>query len=240
MASDGKRMAGLFGTITILFIAGCTLRPRVNAANPVESDLPLKKGTRWTYSYRAYQPASDPARIETAEYSLTETVIETSASGSVFSAHVKSEAQPVQVPAGWTGAELPTEFWYIVRGQQVYQSGAPFDAATIDLATLNLVFDLPLSAGRGWCPLQVDLKDPNHTPITNCEYGGKFTVLQRSAQQVPAGRFEDCYQIRQFFNDGSVFQWFCRGIGVVSSRFDHNGTRFGFERELIRFEPGAD
>ena len=35
------------------------------------------------------------------------------------------------------------DFWYIIKGQQVFESGAPLDLATINTDTLPLAFDFP-------------------------------------------------------------------------------------------------
>ena len=54
--------------------------------------------------------------------------------------------------------------------------------------------------------------------------------MQQSDYQVPAGKFKNCYQIDQCYNDGCELQWFCTGIGVVEAKYDHGGTLFGFKQ----------
>jgi hypothetical protein len=216
-----------------------TPTPNLNQVNPVQSEFNLAKGTRWTYSYSEYQPApADPTQVITAQYQLTETVIDSNNTNGLFVAHVQSKKKPIRVPVDWTSFSPPGEFWYIIKGQQVFQSGDPVDLSKVNTDTLNLAFDFPLSVNQSWCPVRVDLKDPNHAPITNCDNGGKQTVLQQSAYQVPAGKYENCYQIEQFFNDGNFFQWFCKNIGVVEVKFDHNGTLFGFKQVLTVYDTG--
>lgn len=217
-----------------------TPTPNLNPVNPVQSEFNLAKGMRWTYSYSEYQPApADPTQVITAQYQLTETVTEIKSANGLFIAHISREEKPVQVPAGWMPFSPQGEFWYVIKGQQVFESNELVDFSKVNTDTLILDFDFPLSVHQSWCPVRIDLKDPNHAPITNCDNGGKLTVLQQSAYQVPAGKFENCFQIEQFFNDGNFFQWFCRNIGVVEVKFDHNGTRFGFSQELTGYNQGS-
>jgi hypothetical protein len=231
----------LIGT---LVISSCTVHIPANPVNSVQSEFNLAKGTTWTYSYTEYQPVpTDPTQVIPAQYQLTETVTEISNGNGLFIAHVKSEQKPIQVPTDVPANYFPIsptgEFWYVVKGQQVFQSNELVDFSRVNTDTLNLVFDFPLSVNHSWCPMRVDMKDPNHAPITNCDYGGKQTVLQQSAYQVPAGKYEDCFQIEQLFNDGNFYQWFCRNIGVVEVKFDHNGTRFGFSQVLTDYTQGS-
>jgi hypothetical protein len=208
--------------------------------NPVQSEFTLAKGTSWTYSDSEYQPApSDPTQVITAQYQLTETVTEISSVNGLFIAHVQREQKPIQVPVDWMPSPPPGEFWYVIKGQQVFKSNAPVNLAIADTDTLQLAFDFPLSVNQSWCPVRVDLKDPSRTPITNCDNAGKQTVLKQSAYQVPAGKFDNCFQIDQASNGGDVVQWFCRDIGVVEVKFDHSGSRFGFKQELIGYNKSS-
>lgn len=228
-----------------LVISSCVIHlptkpTSIGLNNPVQSEFTLAKGTTWTYSDSEYQPApADPTQVITAQYQLTETVTEISSANGLFIAHIQREQKPIQVPADWMPFQPPGEFWYVIKGQQVFKSNVPINLATVDTDTLQLAFDFPLSINKSWCPFRVDLKDPNHKPIINCESAGEQTVLKGSAYQTPAGSFENCFQIDQASNGGDIFQWFCKGIGVVEIKFDHSGSRFGFEQELIGYNKGS-
>jgi hypothetical protein len=227
----------LMGT---LIISSCTLHLPGTPVNPLQADFNLSLGTSWVYLDTEYQSAtSDPNLIITAQYQLTETVTEINTLKGLFVAHVHSEQKSIQVPVGWEPFSPPGDFWYIVKSRQVFGTSDPGDLTKLDFDTLLLDFDFPLAVDHSWCPVRIDLKDPNRTPITNCDYAGKQTVLQESTYQVPAGKFEDCYQIDQASNGGDVFQWFCRGIGVVEVKFDHGGSRFGFEQKLTDYIKGS-
>lgn len=217
-----------------------TVTPNFNPVNPVQGEFNLAIGMRWTYSYSEYQPApGDPTQVITAQYQLTETVTEINSTNGLFIAHIQSEEKPVQVPAGWTPFSPQGEFWYVIKDQQVFQSNELVDFSRVNTDTLILDFDFPLSVNRSWCPLQIDFKNPNHPRVTNCDNGGKLTVLQQTAYQVPAGQFEDCFQTELFYNDGPTYQWFCKDIGVVEVNFDHAGTLFGFKQMLTGYDPGS-
>lgn len=235
MALERRNRMKFWRILFVLLLAGCA----APTATPASAYFPLAKGTTWTYSYRPYQPAADPNQIVSAEYRLTETVTKVTTTAGVTVAHVQSTLSPVQVPAEFPALTLPAEFWYVVRGTQVFQSNTPLDPAAVDPSQLILAFDLPLSMNRSWCAQQADPKAPTGTSVPGCENGGKTSVLQAAATRVPAGNFESCYQLQTFYNDGSFFQWFCTGVGVVSVQYDHNGTRFGFQQELTRFTPGT-
>lgn len=227
----------LIGT---LIISSCTLHLPFNPVNPVQSEFYLAKGTRWTYSESEYQPApGDPTQVVTAQYQLTETVTEISSTHGIFIAHVQSAEKPIQVPAGWSPSSPQGEFWYVIKGRQVFQSNEPVDFTRVDTDSLILDFEFPLSINKNWCPQQIDFKNPNHPHVTNCDNGGKLTVLGQSTYQVPAGKFENCFQTELFYNDGPLYQWVCKDIGVVEVNYDHNGTLFGFKQVLTAYDPGS-
>ncbi len=203
-----------------------------------EAGFPLAEGTSWTYAYAEYQPdAAHPTQTITATYRLTETVVGTEIITPYFVAHVQREVSAVAIPPGWTdsGSPGPGEFWYLVAGQQVYESAQAVDLTRIQTETLALAYDLPLAVGKSWCPLSI-LKGE---PIPNCAVAGQRTVIGQGSYETPAGRFADCYQVTEVYLSGGVRRWLCNGLGVVAEQYDHNGTRFGFRQTLIGYSPGS-
>jgi hypothetical protein len=93
----------------------------------------------------------------------------------------------------------------------------------------GLRYDFPLSAGKSWCPEPQPPVDPGY------HSNGLRTVQNPIRYTTPAGTFSECYEITEEFNSGGVNEWFCNGIGVVARKYDHSGTRFGYEDTLIRF-----
>ena len=220
-----------------LFIVGCS--PIITAKPSV---FPLNKGTTWVYSYEAYQPtASDPNQIITATYQLTETVIGTETIFPYFVAYVKREHELVNADVGWTGdlSSQPNEFWYVVKDQQIFESNLPIDMANIKTDNLILAYDFPLSLQKSWCYIRLASKNPNQKEIDNCEWVGKREVTNTSAYQSPAGNFDNCYEIILYSNGGNIIHWFCKGVGIVFMKFDHAGTRFGFEQTLLSYSVGV-
>ncbi len=199
-------------------------------SNGASTEFSLADGTTWVYSYVTYEPTTtDSTQIMTATYLFTETVVDTKALPLYFVAHVQHEEQLVTADPNWTDASSrPHEFWYVVQGQQVYESFQPLDLTHIQTDTLLMAYDLPLSIGKSWCPsLVVKGERAQDCPT------GQRTVVNRESYETPVGRFQECYQITEDVNSGGVTQWFCRGTGVVAQKYDHGGTRFGFQQTLI-------
>ncbi|HEY9152224.1 MAG TPA: hypothetical protein VIN60_05005 [Anaerolineales bacterium] len=227
-----------FFVILFAFVAvGCSSRTMATI-----KEFPLLKGTRWVYSYRAYQPSiSNPRQIARATYQLTDTVTDTEFVSPYFIAHVQSVWKLVQSDSGWMEdfiSNQPNETWYVVNGQQVFGSKQAIDIKNINTDDLLLDYDFPLVVNKNWCPMKVDFKDPTHK-IANCQSAGKREITNQSTLETPAGKFDNCYDMVDYFNDGNFYQKFCNGVGIVSLQFDHAGTPFGFEQTLTHFSAGA-
>ena len=217
------------------FAFGCTLQTTAKA-----SSFPLNKGTTWIYSYEAYEPTTaDPNQIIKATYQLTESVVETETISTYLVAHVKREDKLVNADVGWTGdlSNQPKEFWYVVNDNQVFHSNQLLDIANINFGDLILDYEFPLSVKKSWCLLPKDPNDPNE--IAACDFIGKREIVSQGPYDAPAGSFDDCYDMVDYFNGGNIFQKFCSSVGVVSIKFDHAGTRFGFEQTLLSYSVGA-
>ena len=52
---------------------------------------------------------------------------------------------------------------------------------------------------------------------------------------MPAGSFDNCYQVIGQYNTGNTLEWLCNGIGAVKSKMDHAGTPFGYETVLVEY-----
>jgi hypothetical protein len=229
-------------------MASCTLaRPSIaflfeGSASPDQShtlaEFPLSKGTIWVYSYTEYEPTTtNPTQITKAAYLFTETILGTQSVPSYFIAHVQHEERLVKADPDWiyTESSRPKEFWYVVRGQQVYESALPLDLTNIQTDTLLLAFDFPLVLGKSWCP-SIYVKGEK---IQDCTASGRRTVANQESYQTPAGDFKQCYKLTEDFNSGGVTRWLCNGIGVVAEKYDHAGTRFGFQETLASFSRGS-
>lgn len=205
--------------------------PGVRAPAALE-DYPLAPGTTWMYRYEEYQSATqDTTRIISATSVLTETVIDSRYSEDFYLVQVKTSRRLVDADKEWVANEDGADtFWYIVNGGKVYEASPPFDIDTIDTDNLKLLYNLPLSDGQGWCPYEAESSSSTPEALQNCS--GRSTIQAIGRLDTPAGTFEDCYEIVERYNNGSVITRFCNGVGQVSAHFDHAGSRFGYHKEL--------
>lgn len=219
--------------LLVSFIVGCSSQ---TTATPPE--LPLEKGTTWVYSYESYEQAADPSQVIKATYQLTESVVDVEVISTYRVAHIKREFQLVSADADWAGdfSNQQKEFWYVVKDQQVFQSYQQPDANT-STEELTLVYEFPLSVTKSWCLGMPDSRVPNET--VGCEFVGRREVTSQGSHETPAGNFADCYDLIDYFNGGNYFQKFCNDVGIVNMKFDHAGTRFGFEQTLIEYSIGT-
>lgn len=238
------RLTAILAITAILILAGVLVSQAVIGRKPgltasevfAQTGLPVAKGATWVYAYIPYEPAAaDPTQIVTATYRLTETVVDTESASPYFVAHVQGTRSLVQAQPGWSGmtSDEPNEYWYLVRGQQIYQSFQKLDWASVQTDTLTLAYNLPLALNESWCPSSVVKGEP----VQDCTAAGRRIVLDQGEYTTLAGRFDNCYQIVEQYNSGGVEWWFCKGVGVVAEAYDHAGTRFGFTQELVSYKP---
>ena len=222
-------------SLLILLLAACS------AQTPIEvSGFPLEKGTTWVYSYEGYDTSpSDPHQIIKASYQLTETIIETETISSYIVAHVKRERKLIKADTGWMDnlSGQPNDFWYVRDNQQLFQSNFPLDTSNIKTSELILDYQFPLTLSQSWCLLPDSRNNPK--PIAGCDFVGKREVTDHGKYETPAGTFDNCYDLMDVYNGGNIFQTFCDGVGIVFMKFDHAGSRFGFEQTLIRYSEGT-
>lgn len=216
--------------------ASPTARPEPRLSDRL-NELPIYQGAVWVYAYTEYQPApTDPTQTITATYIFTDTVIETQISPD-YIAHIRHEESPNKVPAGWASlrATDPSEWWYVVSENEIYQSFQVFDASRIETPTMTLAYKLPLALGESWCP------NPfvKGQPVADCTSAGRRIVVSQGEYATPAGQFDDCFQVTEVYNSGGVTRWLCRGAGLVAQSYDHVGTRFGYTQVLIARVSGA-
>jgi hypothetical protein len=152
-------------------------------------------------------------------------------------AHVQHEEHLVTAAPDWvdTGPIRPDEFWYVVKGQQVYASPQPVDLTNVQSDSSLLAYEFPLVVGRSWCP-HAYLKG---VKVQDCTASGKASVVSQESHITPAGDFTQCYKLTEDFNSGGVTQWFCNGVGIVAEEYDHAGTRFGFQESLVDYLNGS-
>ena len=224
-----------FVFLIVAFILGCSPHPTQKL-----SEFPLHQGTTWVYSYEAYDSSpSDPTQITKASYHLTETIVEVETISTYLVAHIKREYELIKADNDWIGdlSSQPNEFWYVVNNNRVLQSNQPLDFDSVQLDELLFDYEFPLSVEKSWCLLPHNPKDSQE--IVGCNFIGKRVVTNQGHYELPAGTFNDCYDMVDYFNGGNIFHTFCNSVGIVSIKFDHAGTRFGFEQILIDYSIGT-
>jgi|GEM_PF-3134226 len=202
-------------------------------------DYPLIPGVTWVYTYDEYQPApQDATHVISATSVLTETVISSRPSGDYYLAQVESSRLFVDMDDDWVkSGEDESIAWYVIDAGRIYESALPLDIHPPDMADLKLLYDLQLFDGQSWCPYETEGSSAYPQAVQNCS--GRSTVQAIGRLDTPAGAFEDCYEIVERYNNGSVIKRFCNEVGLVSAHFDHAGSQFGYHKELQAFTPGA-
>lgn len=231
------RRTSLFAIVVTALVAGCSPRETINPA-----DFPLDEGTTWVYSYEEYHQAAAPDHILNAAYRLTESVIDAEWTSAYLVAHVKKDYELVKADIDWPGGEFTDdqlETWYLKDGSQMFESQLPVNTNHLQTDYFLLAYDFPVSIGKSWCLSRADPNDPSHKETAGCEFVGKRMVTSKGSYQTPAGRFDSCYELTDYFNTGNIIHWFCEGVGVVFRKFDHAGTRFGFEQILLSYSTGV-
>ena len=224
----------VFSLVCFLFVA-CSSQKTIEATG-----FPLEEGTTWVYSYEAYDISlSDPTQIIKANYQLTDTIVKTETVSNYAVAHVRRKRELIKADAGWTQdvSNQLNEFWYVRNDQQLFQSNFPLDTNNIKLEELILDYEFPLSLSKSWCLFSDNSNDPKE--IASCDFVGKREVTDQGSYETPAGNFDNCYDLIDYYNGGNILHKFCDGIGIVFMKFDHSGTRFGFEQTLISYSQGT-
>jgi hypothetical protein len=226
----------LIFSLLMILLAACS------AQKPIEvSGFPLENGTTWVYSYEAYDTSpSDPQQIVKATYQLTETIVETQTVSTNFVAHVKRERKLINADTDWVDlSSQPNEFWYVKNAQKLFQSNLPLDINNIKTDQLILDYEFPLSLESSWCLLPDSRNSTAPKDNAGCDFVGKRAVTDQGRYETPAGSFENCYGLMDAYNGGNIFQKLCDGVGIVFMKFDHAGSRFGFEQTLVNYSKGT-
>ena len=228
--------------------------------NPV-SEFPLVRGQTWVYSSTKHTtlrtegkiPEEDRAdyyyiedefglKLITATFKITDTVMSTAVKDDYFVAELSSEQTFISATIDldelatygdinnyWGSLYTTEKFWYVISDTQLFRQSI-LDLTTVEDSFLEYTF--PLSEFSFWYP------DPTQRQANSTISSGLRTIDAATGFMkisTPAGDFEECVRIFTVFLSGPVFQNFCAGIGRVSEKHDHNGTRFGFETVLIDF-----
>lgn len=209
--------------------------------------FPLHTGAYWSYIETNYtQAGSDPNTILKAVVQIDERIIDIQKAPPYYFVHVRRSTTLIKVDSGYPNNDLENfglgdfDYWYIVLNGRVYRSTDQPDLSKIQLDQLDEEFIFPMTVGLSWCPNK--RQRGNLTPVVEtpvpCASAGSRTVLEERSYQTKVGSYDHCYRLGDAYNDGSLIQWLCEGVGVVAQEYHHVGTQFGFTYELVKFTPG--
>lgn len=226
--------------------------PTASPASTLTNDdllriFPLKEGARWVYRQDAYETIPNDAlpqradRTITATVLITDTVVETQTHAQYYAARVVRETTIVttSLPLEALGEDGKAYFastepdvkWYVFDSDRIHIATEPLLWEAIDQSFL--AYRLPLKTGACWYPNLGQDCDPNE-PLAPESRG----VQRAPRQRLPAGDFDICFAIYDFYNSGPLIHRVCEGVGIVGEDYDHSGTPFGSHSQLIAFTAG--
>ena len=242
IAPDVTRMAAGVTSITPTATGASTPFPSNETTMPFLSSFPLYSGTTWVWMKTGYtQAEGDPQKIIQGTAKIEERVTDIQIVSSYQFVHIRGNKVMVSSDPGWqengTFGLGDYEYWYVVKDNQVYLSFQQPDPAQMQLEQMRLLYQFPLQVGSEWCPGS-EIKGQPVLDIQSC--GNKTVVTNKRTYTSSLGDFKTCYEIHDTANSGDVISQFCDGIGLVAQKYDHAGTRFGDDQQLVQFTNGKD
>jgi hypothetical protein len=178
----------------------------------------------------------------TATYRITETVVNTQIHEAYFAAQMVRDKALVTssvnleslIGLDWGnwyagGGNKREIYWYIISGTNVYLQYS-LDFSKIESAWLEYIF--PLSENI-WYP---DGEQRRMIPDVRAgPNSGKRGAGGPVKKHLPAGEFNNCFDILTIYLSGGTIDWFCQNIGFVGREFDHQGTSYGERTVLVDY-----
>ena len=205
-------------TATALPTATKTPRP---AVNPVP-EFPLTIGSTWVYSHTEYNEG-----VQNTDCCITLTVVANQMVGDYFVAEIEQNQSFSPHWAPFLEGSGIGRFWYAVS-----QMGDVFILPEMVPASQigdgYLAYHFPLDAGGHWYQYAEDRK-------TDSGFNATFSDGPQGFKS-PAGDLEDCFWVVTQYNSGGTQEWVCYGVGFVANEYDHQGTPFGYDTALLKYE----
>jgi len=101
---------------------------------------------------------------------------------------------------------------------------------TVKKADHGLKYGFPLKVGMAWGE-GIDGVGCNQSQHDYCNY-----VENKKNVTVSAGTFRDCFEIVYITGPDTTTEWYCPGVGIVKSEYEHHGTITTMKSELIRID----
>jgi hypothetical protein len=228
----------IVGSLIAITQTACNVAPTIpsptalatSTTNDLRSplrDLPLDLGNTWVYSDVVYGDQSVNA-VVTATLIYTDSVVDTRINPPYFAAKINRDVSLFSGTSPFNAPES-TSWWYVVSGTQVYKQ-PDYNLNFPNVTSSWLEYAFPL-AGQIWYP------DPEQRTKLAADSGipGARIVSPAEDLNLPAGLFTHCFKIATVYNSGPTFEWLCPQVGIVAAKYDHAGTRFGFEVKLMSY-----
>ncbi len=199
----------------------------------LDDGYPLALNNTWVYKSNRYE-GFDPSEIMTATSTITETVVDVKTDPAYVAAKIRQDTSaeiPIAGPSNLQNLRpaSTTEYWLVHADHRLYRQDADLDLSNLDNRdSLELTFPLQAMAQWVWLPARLPT-DPDTSGVLR-------QVLTVGKVQVPAGRFDSCFLIKDRWVTDTVESWFCPGVGWVDRKGDHNGTPYGSRRVLLGHE----
>lgn len=191
------------------------------------SELPLATGNTWVYQAEVYHGE------ERAEFMVTDTVVKMVTQGERTGARLERTVQSTgdKPPSDQIDAPVAEIYWLVLdRGKMYRIIGEELDWETVSNGRLEYVF--PFAAETCWL---VDNADRQQIPNPELGSSGCRSAEGSHPITVRAGNFNGCTTLTTPYNSGPLLDEFCPGVGIVSRKYDHLGTPYGYRWELVGY-----
>lgn len=194
------------------------------------NEFPLATGNSWVYQADLY------AEDQKASYFVTDTVVEMQMQGGRVAARMDRTVQALlndktSTPTNLIDPPVAESFWLVLDGSKMYRvNGSSVNWDNVSGAALEYVFPFPENSC--WV---VDGAQRPMFPNPDLSVSGCRRAEGSHAMSVRAGKFTGCTTITTPYNSGSTLDEFCPGVGIVSRKYDHTGSRFGYQWELVGY-----
>ncbi len=213
-------------------------------ALPFLASFPIQPGTTWEYTNTGYTQANgDPQKIIRGTSRMKESIASVQTVPPYTIVRIQGKKTMVSADEGWqeNGAFGlgDYEYWYVIQNNQVYLSYSAPDPSRINPDQMLLKYQFPMTRGSEWCTTSLrrgSVENPTPDPNSPCE--SRRVVMNVGPYQSQVGELKSCYEIHDVANSGDVITQFCEGIGIVSVKYDHGGTQFGSDQEMVSFTEG--
>lgn len=222
----------------MIFLAACTRSasapPTPDTVSTPLSTLgpaypfPLALSSTWVYEMTAHTEG------QTARWRITQTIVIVGGDNGLLTAEVEQTSQQTSAPGSEADQFFTPQdgrFWYILDGQTLYRQNEKLDLE--QRAAADILLRWPPESVPCWCVTSADgCIEPADGEIgPGCRHQTRLESVHRTS----AGEFSDCRELVRAYNNGAETISFCPNIGIVAERFQHLGSDFGYEMNLIGY-----